>query len=172
MKSLVLGVFVPTRGKVATQSKALSDIAYLPSAQRDILAEPMFHSALTIERRRAVRSRKPFALMLLDPKFVRKTESAALVKKLVAVLSNAVRDTDVVGWYEDDAILGVIFTEINSVGEAPISDLLRSRVVAALRNSFDENVVSKLVIAFHLFPEPQDAHEPTQPSETKIYENL
>jgi len=36
------------------------------SQQEEVLVESVFHSMLTLERRRAERSRKPFVLMLLD----------------------------------------------------------------------------------------------------------
>ena len=46
---------------------------------------------------------------------------------------DATRETDIVGWYEDGAILAVIFTEINLEGTSPITEILHSKVVKALR---------------------------------------
>ena len=44
----------------------LSRIAPLASRRDEILREETLHAMLTLERRRAERSRKPFVLMLLD----------------------------------------------------------------------------------------------------------
>ena len=87
------------------------------------LAENIFHSMLTLERRRAERSRKPFVLMLLDAN-LENGSAAAILKESVDIILIAKRETDLVGWYKESAILGVIFTEVTIEGESPITEIL------------------------------------------------
>ncbi len=112
---------------------------------------------LTLERRRAERSRKPFVLMLLDSHAVPKNgNGATFLEQLTSVVCDATRETDLIGWYEEGAILAVIFTEISLEGKNPITEILHSKVVAALRENLDHRLASKLVVTVHLFPESWD----------------
>src|SRR3984957_4641133 len=89
----------------------------------EVLIENVFHSMLTLERRRAERSRKPFVLMLLDANLENGT-AEAILKQAVNVVVASKRETDLVGWYKQGAILGIIFTEISQDGEVPITETL------------------------------------------------
>ena len=90
----------------------------------EVLMENVFHSMLTLERRRAERSRKPFVLMLLDANLENGT-AEAILKQAVNVVVASKRETDLVGWYKQGAILGIIFSEVNLEGELPITETLR-----------------------------------------------
>jgi len=50
----------------STTRKAASAVGSLMESREEVLQEESFRSMLTLERRRAERSRKPFVLMLLD----------------------------------------------------------------------------------------------------------
>src|SRR5256885_9395357 len=101
--------------------------AKLGSAERlehepqGLLSEPMFLRALCLERKRAERSRKPFVLMLLDSgqPFLNGNGSN-LRSKAVAALLSSIRETDIPGWYKDDAVLGVIFSELGTADKKSI----------------------------------------------------
>jgi len=82
------------------------------SQDQSILTESVFHSMLTLERRRAERSRKPFVLMLIDAN-LEDGEAAGILRQSVDIALASSRETDLVGWYKEDAILGIIFTEVN-----------------------------------------------------------
>ena len=128
---------------------------------------------LTLERRRAERSRKPFVLMLLDSHAVpKKGNRAAFLAQLTSVVCDATREIDLIGWYEEGAILAVIFTEINLEGKNPITEVLHSKVVAALRENLDHPLASKLVITVHLFPESWDHERPDRVADIKLYPEL
>jgi hypothetical protein len=74
-----------------------------------LLQEQIFHSMLTLERRRAQRSGNPFVLMLLDAGAFAETEASDnLLSQIASVLLQSTRETDLVGWYKNDLVLGVI----------------------------------------------------------------
>lgn len=153
--------------------KALSRFGHLSAKREGVLKEETFKAMLTLERRRAGRSRKPFALMLIDSHAVHKDgNGTSLIERLTSVVSDATRETDIIGWYEDGVTLGVIFTEINLEGKDPITQVLQFKVVTALRDNLDRKLASKLVITVHLFPERWDKDRPDREADIKLYPDL
>ena len=152
--------------------KPLSRFGHLPANREGVLKEEIFHTLLTLERRRADRSRKPFVLMLLDSHSIHKNGNAAVfIDQLTSVVSDATRETDIIGWYEEDAIFAVIFTEIN-LAASPITEVLHSKVVTALRDNLDPKIASKLAITIHVFPESWDTNRPDRVTDLKLYPDL
>ncbi|MFY9688567.1 MAG: sugar transferase [Candidatus Acidiferrales bacterium] len=128
---------------------------------------------LTLERRRAERSRKPFVLMLLDSEPIRKSGSdVGFPERLVSIVAEATRETDLVGWYEDGTVLAVIFTEINLEGKSPITEILHSKIIRALREHLGHKLASKLAITVHIFPESWGAGRPDRVADIKLYPDL
>ena len=135
------------------------------------LAENVFHSMLTLERRRAERSRKPFVLMLLDAN-LENGAAAGILKQAVNVLLASKRETDLVGWYKSGAIVGVIFTEVNVDGETAITDVLRNKVEVALSKYLGRERAAKIAISLHLFPETWDGSHADWTADSKLYPDL
>lgn len=150
--------------------KIVPRIVPVGSRREEILRQDTLHAMLTLERRRAERSRKPFVLMLLDSNAVPKNGSGAkFVEQLSSVVCDATRETDLIGWYEEGKILAVIFTEINLEGKNPITEVLHSKVVAALRENLDHRLALKLAITVHLFPESWDHDSSDRVADIKLY---
>src|SRR5512144_2761546 len=78
--------------------------------------EEYFHEVLTFERKRSERSGRPFLVMTMDYTGIRRPqERSESVKETMKALLMLTRDTDIKGWYRSAAVLGVIFTEMNSL---------------------------------------------------------
>src|ERR1700732_5343186 len=123
------------REQAGAGRKVLARIGHVPPAREDVLTEATFHALLTHERRRAERSRKPFVLMLLEMHALHaKSVSAAFCERVKSAIAGATRETDLIGWYEDGRILAVIFAELCLEEQTPITELLHSKVVTALRD--------------------------------------
>ena len=153
--------------------KAMSRMGAVPPRRDEILGEDTLHAMLTLERRRAERSRKPFVLMLLDSREVPKNGNGSrFTEQLSSVVCDATRETDLIGWYEEGAILAVIFTEISVEGKNPITEVLHSKVVAALRENLDHRLAPKLVVTVHLFPENWNTEHPDRVADIKLYPEL
>src|SRR5258708_20668546 len=81
----------------------------LASARSDAaLPENVFHSMLTLERRRAERSRKPFVLMLLDAN-LENGSAARILRQAVDVILASERGTEIIDWDQWDTTLGAHF---------------------------------------------------------------
>ena len=157
-----------TNESVATSSHSLEVRSV---ADESALAESVFHSLLTHERRRAERSRKPFVLMLLDAN-LEGGNSSEILNQAVDVILNSKRETDLVGWYKSGVILGVIFTEVNVDGETPITETLRGKIETALSKFLGREPAAKISISLHLFPESWDKDHSGWTADAKLYPDL
>jgi lipopolysaccharide/colanic/teichoic acid biosynthesis glycosyltransferase len=153
--------------------KVLARFGHIPAGREDILQVETFHAMLAHERRRAERSRKPFVLMLLESDATHKNRDGAInLERVTAILSDMTRETDLIGWYEDGRVLAVIFTEINLEDKTPITELLRSKVLTALRDHLGPKLASSLVVTLHLYPESWDKDHPDRVADSKLYPDL
>lgn len=153
--------------------KTLAHATHVPAGRNAVLREETFHAMLALERRRAERSRKPFVLMLLDGHLIREGgPHASVVEILISAVSEATRETDLVGWHEQGKVLAIIFTELNLEGTAPITEVLHSKMLKALQHNLDHKLVSKLVITAHVFPESWDMGRPDRVADVKLYPDL
>ncbi len=157
----------------STGHKVKSGFDSLLVRRAEILQEETFHGMLTLERRRAERSHKPFVLMLLDASaFVDAGAATHIMSRVTSVLLKCTRETDFVGWHKKGLILGVIFTEISLEFENPITEILHSKVVNALHDELSREVTSNLVVTAHLFPESRDRGAAEPVADTRFYPDL
>src|SRR5271170_2764329 len=147
-----------------------SGLNRLGTSHEGVFQEETFHRMLTLERRRAERSRKPFVLMLLDAQAVLEHRTGtAFLERFTSAACDATRETDLVGWYKREAILAVIFTEVSLDGDRPITEVLQSKVVKTLRDRLGHKLVSNLAVTTHLFPESWDKDDPDRVADIKLY---
>jgi lipopolysaccharide/colanic/teichoic acid biosynthesis glycosyltransferase len=138
-----------------------------------LVQQETFHTMLTLERRRAERSRKPFVLMLVDAHGLPESRKAErFLRQLPSVVSSLTRETDVVGWYKENVILGVIFTEVSLEGERHITDILSSKIEGVLHKELDRELSSNLIVSAHLFPESGDPEGSEPIADIKLYPEL
>jgi lipopolysaccharide/colanic/teichoic acid biosynthesis glycosyltransferase len=139
--------------------------------QNPALEEDVFHSMLTLERRRAERSRQPFVLMLLDAS-ERNGSSARILSRAIDAVALPTRETDLIGWYKKGAILGIIFTEVTIDEKIAIPEILRRKIAAALSENLGAKEAEKIAISVHLFPEDWSQGQSSGVVDSKLYSNL
>jgi GGDEF domain-containing protein len=121
------------------------------------LSQDEFLVVLSREKKRTERSNRPFVLMLLDCRSLRKPgNDQEVIEKVLAALARSVRETDVGGWYEDRAIAGVSFTEIGAAEGKSIASALLKRVANALSGILTTAQISQITLSFRVFPEARD----------------
>ena len=80
-----------------------------------VLNAEAFRRMIALERKRSERSRKPFMLLLVDMgKYLSTEKNGKTLERILATLALSSRETDITGWYANDNVLGVLFTEIAS----------------------------------------------------------
>lgn len=119
-----------------------------------ILNETQFGEMLCLERKRAERSRKPFLLVLLDLQKAQENGHAAdLISHVWASVCSASRDSDIRGWYLQEAILGVIFVEIKPDGPVPVTDVIHAKITSALSRYLKSEDLGRIAISMYLQPD-------------------
>ena len=158
-------------GDAIPESKPVSVIRNEAAPQPDIFTEDVFQAMLTRERRRAERSRKPFVLMLLD---AHRENGLAdkILRQALAAIGSATRQTDVVGWYKQGAIVGAIFTELGNEEIGGIAEALKAKVRSCIGESLGREMAAKIVISLHLFPENWDRNHAGWLADSKLYPDL
>jgi exopolysaccharide biosynthesis polyprenyl glycosylphosphotransferase len=141
---------------------------------REVLSEEAFQRVISLERHRSERSRKSFLLMLLDMGDPQPPSEGRwkYLYELIAALSVATRDTDVAGWYKNDCVMGVIFTEISLDDRATIVSTMISRLSEILRRHLSAEQFNRVGISFHLFPDDWGQGTGKRPSNPVLYPDL
>jgi lipopolysaccharide/colanic/teichoic acid biosynthesis glycosyltransferase len=112
--------------------------------------EEYFHELLAIERKRTERSKRPFLVMTLNYGGIRDSETRnRFIRDALRSLSTITRDTDIKGWYRKPSVLGVIFTELNSLE----TETLQKKVFQGFCAGLPEEQLNTLQIWFHRFPD-------------------
>lgn len=147
--------------------------AHASVADRSALRETDFLRVIGHERKRAERTHKPCLLMLveMEAQFPLENNGKAL-GTILSALSAATRETDVTGWYQDDSVVGVLFTEIMFEDGAAIVTKVMSRVSEALRNSLSSRQFNQASVSFELFPAEADEPVAAVPDNPTLYSGL
>jgi len=139
----------------------------------ELLTQDMFQRFLCWERKRAERSGKCVLLMLLSAEnlFVTK-QSNKVLASIVSALSSPTRETDILGWYERNAVLGIIFTELHQSDRDRLQNLMNAEVSARLRVNLNQEQADQIRISFHSFPEDGDKTNGSPLIDETIYPDL
>jgi lipopolysaccharide/colanic/teichoic acid biosynthesis glycosyltransferase len=158
-----------SRGANSSKTRVLSTEARSrPGAP---FGQDVFQNILTLERRRAERSRRPFILMLLQLKTQSDPDRQVLQQALPILISNT-RESDLIGWYREFAALGIIFTEMGEGEKMPIAGNLLRKIESALLQSLNRDDFSDLAISVHIFPEEFDRENSDWIGDSKLYPEL
>ena len=140
---------------------------------RGILNAEDFRRMITLERKRSERSRKPFMLLLLDMGDDLPSErNGKILGKILSALCASTRDTDVTGWYSNNCVVGVMFTEISIEEGGSTPTTIISRVTQTLQSNLTLEQFNRVTLSFHVFPEDWD-HDADQGSTNRtLYPDL
>jgi lipopolysaccharide/colanic/teichoic acid biosynthesis glycosyltransferase len=137
------------------------------------LAEKQFRGMLCQERKRSERSRKQFLLLLMRADALSSRNGGTRFPAAVAkVVSGAIRDTDILGWFEQGDVLGVIFNELGSVEPKASAEAIKAKIHAAIRAVLHDNLVSKLELEIYIFPEERGTEGYKLPIDPELYPDL
>ncbi len=118
------------------------------------LPENQFLAAISQERQRSERSKKPFLLMLAElsplPEIASRIQ---LVNRTIDVVRNSIRATDVIGWHQHEQVLGVIFTELGDADKDTALAALKTRMGKVLQGDSERLSEAAAKLSFHWFPE-------------------
>jgi lipopolysaccharide/colanic/teichoic acid biosynthesis glycosyltransferase len=134
--------------------------------------EQSFAELLRFERKRTDRSQRPFLLILLEfSPLLRegRRQRQTLIKNVVQSLKLGTRQTDIMGWYKNDTVIGVIVTELHP--ENPAVGTILERVNALLRARSTAEQIAAITVSVHLYPH-RDLGAPGSSVSDKLYPHL
>ncbi len=139
---------------------------------REVLTEEVFRRMISLERKRSERTQRPFVLLLMDARHTLPTEkNGRILLDILSALQTASRETDVMGWYETNSAVGVMFTEITLENNLILSTIL-SRISDVIRHRLTSEQFSQIKFSFHLFPEEWDPNNTERQSNPTLYPDL
>src|SRR5712692_8980145 len=142
------------------------------TVSNEVLAEQVFHRMIALERKRSERTQRPFVLLLMDTgRSLPTDKNGRILLDILSALQAAARETDVMGWYESNSVVGMMFTEITLNNNLILSTIL-SRISDVLRDRLTTEQFSEIKFSFHLFPEEWDPQNPERPSNPTLYPDL
>ncbi len=135
---------------IKVSSMAFAPTVYGKSA-RDITPSTAFLQALNHEHKRAERSGRPFVLVLISGDCFQNEGHLNLAPSVAMSVSSCKRETDSIGWYEQDLTLGVLLTEIGHVDNAKV-ELLIQKISSAVQQAVSPQEFRRLELAIHVLP--------------------
>ncbi len=143
------------------------------SSDFGMISHELFMKLLCLERKRTERSGRSFVLMLLDAGSLLKTSKASVLAHLQSAITQCTRDTDLMGWYKEGSVIGVIFTEVTSADGKSIVHALSSKLVDALYGAaLSVREINEIQLSFHIFPEDWDDDKPDTPVKSTLRREL
>ena len=140
---------------------------------RVILGEDTFMSMLYLERRRAERAQKRYVLLLVDVRDALEDKSKARTAQAIAqALCEVTRETDLIGWYVKEHIIGVIATEIGTASPKEIRQKMGEKFRHAFVQSIGQGKASQISISFHFYPEEHDGGDQDESPNHVLYPDL
>jgi len=126
----------------------------LSAEKRKILSEKTFRSMIAIERKRTERSKEPFLLMLAEfGGAENQAKSTKPLEKIAGRLLMSSRETDLVGWYKESAIIGAIFTGLAIDDRELVRTTILNRLSFMLGNELPAEQLERIQLSFHFFPD-------------------
>lgn len=120
-----------------------------------VVSEPLFRRFLSLERRRCERAESRFGLLLVELEPLQKTLAAHAIENVALALAGVMRETDITGWYEPGATLGVILTALNGAERETVESVVVERVQGTLARHLSPTDAERVRISCHLFPEDE-----------------
>ena len=118
----------------------------------DFYDELHFNRMFDLERMRSRRSQNPFILILINITGIMRGEG---LNQVLQSLASSFRDTDFRGWYVRGSVIGIVFTELSSVGPDTRAALF-GKVQAALASQLEPDDLRKIYVTFHTFPSSRE----------------
>jgi lipopolysaccharide/colanic/teichoic acid biosynthesis glycosyltransferase len=123
------------------------------SLDHGLYPEGYFLEKLVQERKRAERANKPLVIMVVDAGNVPSPDGAGVITGTLGDgLHGCIRGTDICGRLQQDALIGVILTEVEpeklELAQAIVASKTRERFVTLL----GAETVNQIAISFRIFP--------------------
>jgi lipopolysaccharide/colanic/teichoic acid biosynthesis glycosyltransferase len=93
---------------------------------------------------------------------------------IASILFSTTREIDLKGWYKRDAIMGVLFVEIQKTSDSILSasQEILHKISAQLSDALTPYRADRIKISCHVFPESDNGHNQNIPPDQTLYPDL
>ena len=138
------------RRRLESKAGSSKPRALEPRAERrHLMNEEVFRTVLVRERKRSDRSNQPFIVLLLSQNTTVGANATVGWEGAIDALLSAKRETDVLGWFERGATIGLVVPDINATTSI-VARELQNRVHTELRKRLDGPGVPGLALQLHV----------------------
>lgn len=124
---------------------------------RNLSAQADFERLLYIETRRSERSNRPLCLVLVAGiKIGDEITRTRALRKISQPLQSSIRDTDIVGWYQNNSTLGIVFPDLPTVTTVVVEGL-RRKVMGTIATLLSPELAGRIDVSLHLYPASHDS---------------
>src|SRR5215472_1157288 len=140
---------------------------------RIVLDEDAFVSMLYLERRRAERADKRYFLVLVDVRDALSGMDATRTSaRLTQTVCGITRETDIVGWYLQNTLIGIIGTEVGQASSQEIRQVMSEKFRKAFSAVLGPERASLVFVSFHFFPEDRESGNSNDSGNIALYPDL
>ena len=124
-----------------------------------IFDEELFKHTVTRERKRTERSGLAMVMLLVGVQDSRPEHTSVLFAGIADALSAIMSDIDILGWFEQQSIMGLIVPEIDVANVASTCERLESEFREEILSRVKSDRTERLSIRLHVYPETQSREE-------------
>jgi lipopolysaccharide/colanic/teichoic acid biosynthesis glycosyltransferase len=138
----------------------------------ELVQQDEFRRMLSRERKRSERSGKHLLLMLVDGKAVAGNSDPIDFQRITQALLPTIRDTDIAGWFEGGAIIGIIFTELGKTDMNLAVKAIENKVMRELQVALKPALLNRLFVSFFAYPDHWGGKKSARPLDPALYPDL
>jgi lipopolysaccharide/colanic/teichoic acid biosynthesis glycosyltransferase len=117
--------------------------------------EDLFRNTVTRERKRTERSGLAMVMLLVGVEDGLRLDVPSVLEGVTKALSAVKSEIDILGWFEQHSVLGLIVPEVDSAGLTATCERLEGEFRKEITSRFEENLAGRLSITLRVYPEPQ-----------------
>lgn len=163
-------MFLSKLGKTLSLKNSLDSIT--SEQPREILSEASLKRSLAIERKRTERTGQALTLLLLETSEVCGAKERIDFERILPAIAREIRDTDLIGWYDDHITPAMIFTDLANIPKNEIQSSILARILTAAGTLLAPEQLDRVRYSFHFFPEDWNRGTPECPSNPTLYCDL
>src|SRR5262245_27390546 len=134
---------------------------------------PLFKASVTRERKRTDRSGLAMVMLLIGLHDSRHEEGSEPFCEVAQALLGIKTDTDIMGWFEQDTVMGLIVPDIEAHDLAPTCERLEAEFRREIAQRVARNLSDRLTIRLRVYPEPRrQGEEDRQQIDPFLYPEL
>jgi lipopolysaccharide/colanic/teichoic acid biosynthesis glycosyltransferase len=124
-----------------------------------IFTEPLFRNSIIRERKRTERSGLAMAMLLVGLQRGRQQNGLDIFPSVAQVLTAIKSEIDILGWYEQQTVIGLIVPDIEHEALTATCEHLEGRFRREMSVRFGQENADRLAIRLRVYPEPHRLRE-------------